>query len=123
MLQAAEQTAAAAAKQGTGRVHEAAMFAALAGHLPLMQAACTGWQDACWAASRAWLEHAVDAGAGHVHLHPGVGCACFGHAAAACTAFGDEATMLSMVQACIEAMSLPSQALSTDVVVELTTPA
>ena len=38
------------------------MFAALAGHLPLMQGACSGWHNACWAAARAWLEHSVDAG-------------------------------------------------------------
>ena len=60
--QAAEQAAATGRKLGTGKVHEAAVFAALAGHLPLMQGACGGWQDACWAASRAWLEHAVDSG-------------------------------------------------------------
>ena len=61
-MQAAEQAAATGRQLGTGQVHEAAMFAALAGYLPLMQPACQGWQDACWAASRAWLEHAVDAG-------------------------------------------------------------
>ena len=60
--QAAEQAAATGRSLGSGKVFEAAMFAALAGHLPLMQGACSGWQDACWAAARAWLEASVDAG-------------------------------------------------------------
>jgi hypothetical protein len=45
-----------------GSKHEAAVYAALCGHLQNMLPVCSSWEDAAWAFCRAWLEQQVDRG-------------------------------------------------------------
>lgn len=57
--QAAEKIADAAGATGGG-LYEAAVYAALAGHLPRVLPVCTSWEDRAWAHLRCWLDCAVD---------------------------------------------------------------
>lgn len=57
-MKAAEAAAAQALPAGR---YEAAVYAALCGHLQHMLPVCgSSWEDACWAYCRAWLDVAVD---------------------------------------------------------------
>ncbi|KAK9868324.1 hypothetical protein WJX84_000355 [Apatococcus fuscideae] len=60
--QAAEKSAAAYQEHGgcRGGMMEAALYAALAGHLQCLLPLAASWEDLCWALSRCWLDCEVD---------------------------------------------------------------
>lgn len=82
--QASEQAAAAgeASRQGPGAsVFEAAIYGTLSGNVARVLPVCGGWEDACWALFRCWLECTVDMALGLTPSEDGVGscslaCAC-----------------------------------------------